>query len=233
MDLALTVSKAPQRDSQALVSNAAAKRNQHQQAGASGVSLPNGASRGAQAMRQNLQRDSSSSSAASHVGRMKALSRGALGSGNAMGTLQPRGAPNVQLEVARAVPAAIAAPGGGEPQLQVRRDSASSQGSNAFSDTPSTSSVLMMPIHDTKPKKMERATTWNTHVENLFRLQAAGYKDFSAYLECWTENAEAIPLWEDSGFIKSIKNNSGLFMYFRRARECDEKYLNKVKIYTY
>ena len=232
MDLALTVSKAPQRDSQALVSNAAAKRSQHQQAGASGVRQANGASRGAQAMRQNLQRDSSSSRAASHVERMKALSRGALSSGNAMGTLQPRRAPNVQLEVARAVPAAIAAPNGGEPQLQMRRDSASSQGSNAFSDTPSTSSVLMMPIHDTNPKKMERATTWNTHVENLFRLQAAGYKDFSAYLECWTENAEAIPLWEDSGFIKSIKNNSGLFMYFRRARECEEKYLNKVKIYT-
>ena len=117
-------------------------------------------------------------------------------------------------------------------QQQQRIDSASSHGSNALSDTPSTSSILMMPIHDSKPKKMERASSWNASVENLFRLQQAGYTDFTAYLKFWAD-AEQIPVWEESGFIKSIKNNNGLFMYFRRTRECEDKYLNKVKIYHY
>lgn len=114
----------------------------------------------------------------------------------------------------------------------LRTDSANSQESAAISDTPSTSSVLMMPIYDSKPKKMERASTWSALVENLFRLQQAGYTDFTAYLKFW-DDAEAIPVWEESGFIKSIKNNNGLFMYFRRTRECEDRYLKKVKIYHY
>lgn len=130
-------------------------------------------------------------------------------------------------------PMGVFSNGGGAPQQLIRRDSASSEGSNALSDTPSTSSVLMMPIHDTKPKKMERASTWSTHVENVFRLQAAGYTDFTTYLKMWGEAAEQIPVWDESGFVKSIKNKDGLFMYFRRTRECEDKYLKKVKIYSY
>lgn len=265
MDLALMVTKAPQRAQAATATTTAARRAQAARASMQQMEITNGnrASSHVSRMRQ-LSRTASPEAAQVLLpvqGAGRQLSKGALGGGAAKNhvNMQQQG---MQAQVAAVnqheqqqqqqqggnqmgvfvtkqqqqplqqhMQGAIPDENAGQQQ-QLRIDSASSHGSNALSDTPSTSSILMMPIHDSKPKKMERASSWNASVENLFRLQQAGYTDFTAYLKFWAD-AEQIPVWEESGFIKSIKNNNGLFMYFRRTKECEDKYLNKVKIYHY
>ena len=66
--------------------------------------------------------------------------------------------------------------------------------------------------------------------ENMYRLQLAGFKDVHEYLAIHPEPE----LWENSGLFKCLRNKSTqFFMYFRATRECEDKHLNKVKIYTY
>jgi hypothetical protein len=80
-----------------------------------------------------------------------------------------------------------------------------------------------------KPAKMQRAKQWTPEVENLFRYQAAGFRDQNEYLSV-NEQPEH---WE-TGFVKCLNNKTtGYFMYFRQDRECEDKYLNKIKIYSY
>lgn len=109
------------------------------------------------------------------------------------------------------------------------------------SATPSTSSTpTSTPMNvATKttsrvPNKMARAKQWTIEVENLFRFQSAGYRDEVEYMEM-----HAMPIyWDDDDadsehYVKSLQNKYGNYLYFRRSRECDDKYLNKIKLYTY
>lgn len=82
-----------------------------------------------------------------------------------------------------------------------------------------------------QPKSMTRAKQWSPQVENLFRLQEAGYRDINEYLAAGHPMPEA---WSSNNFIKCLKSKkTGYFLYFRQTRECVDKYLNKIKIYTY
>jgi hypothetical protein len=91
------------------------------------------------------------------------------------------------------------------------------------------------------PVSMTRAKTWSADVENSFRLQLAGFQDLVEYEHFMSTSPLAagegggmrIPLWPESGFIKCLQNKkTGFFMYFRPHRECEDKYVNRVKIYT-
>ena len=80
-----------------------------------------------------------------------------------------------------------------------------------------------------KPKGMSRAKIWSPEVEHSYRYQLGGWRDGQEYLasygepECWPE-----------GLVRCLQNKkSGFFMYFRQTRECEDKHLNKVKIYSY
>lgn len=79
-----------------------------------------------------------------------------------------------------------------------------------------------------KPSGMSRAKVWSLEVENSFRYQLAGWIDISEYLSQY----QCPEVWPDSGMIKCLQNKkSGYFMYFRQHRECEDKYLNRVKLY--
>lgn len=82
-----------------------------------------------------------------------------------------------------------------------------------------------------KPIKMTRAKQWNYQVENAYRFQAAGFRDIEEYI-CYFETPE---LWdEEKQFIKMLRvKATGCFMYFRQTRECEDKYLSKIKLYEY
>ena len=80
-----------------------------------------------------------------------------------------------------------------------------------------------------KPKKMTRAKTWNTEVENYFRFQAAGFRDGVDYLE----NNPPPAFW-DTGFVRMLLNKkTGFYMYFRRTRELNDSVLHRIKMYSY
>ena len=99
-------------------------------------------------------------------------------------------------------------------------------------------SVLQWQPQMGKPKGMKRAKQWTNEVENLFRFQLAGFQDVHEYVQFQTAmlgHAEPKPIevWPESGFVRSLQNKNGNFMYFRKSKECLDKFLNKVKIYSY
>uniref|UniRef100_A0A7S0SXN5 Meiosis expressed gene 1 protein homolog n=1 Tax=Chromulina nebulosa TaxID=96789 RepID=A0A7S0SXN5_9STRA len=85
-------------------------------------------------------------------------------------------------------------------------------------------------VKEMKPTGMHRAKSWNSEVENSFRYQLAGYRDRNEYNSFY-------PLpeyWDESGLIKFLRSKkTGYYMYFRKTRECEDKYLNRVIIYEY
>ena len=82
-----------------------------------------------------------------------------------------------------------------------------------------------------KPKSMTRAKNWTIDVENLFRYQAAGYQSRIEYLGAGHEEPE---IWPEFGFVKCLTSReTNCFMYFRSHRECEDRFLNKIKIYQY
>jgi hypothetical protein len=78
--------------------------------------------------------------------------------------------------------------------------------------------------------KMQRARQWSPDVENLFRFQAAGFRDQEEYMSVYPPPQS----WESTGFIKTLQvKQTGYYMYFRQDRECEDRHLNKIKIYSY
>ena len=78
-----------------------------------------------------------------------------------------------------------------------------------------------------QPRSMVRAKSWDTQIENAFRYQIAGYRDEE---EC----LPAPELLPEPGFVRClVAKKTGFFMYFRQSRECSDKHLNKIKIYSY
>jgi len=51
------------------------------------------------------------------------------------------------------------------------------------------------------------------------------------YLQQYDED---LSVWPSNQFIKALKaKQNGFFMYFRNYRECEDKYLNRVKLFSY
>jgi len=81
------------------------------------------------------------------------------------------------------------------------------------------------------PVSMTRAKVWTPEVENIFRFQQAGFRDFEEYYGHYNTEVE---LWPSCGFVKCLKaKKTGYFLYFRQYRECEERYLKQIKIFSY
>ena len=200
-------------------------------------------------------------SASSHVGRMRQLQRGALGgearAHQAQTQVQPLPASQQQVSALGAQGAAralLAQTAASQPPVTGAGVALANNSTSSFgSATPSTSSadaeaaaaahaamagpanVLQFQAKRGKPKGMKRANQWTPEVENLFRFQLAGFQDVHEYLEfqaAMYAEPQPIEVW-DTGFIRSLQNKNSNFMYFRKTRECLDKFLNKVKIYSY
>lgn len=80
---------------------------------------------------------------------------------------------------------------------------------------------------------MVRATVWNQDVENAYRLQFCGYRDVQEYESHWG-TPEYWPADEAGNiFISKVKlKGSGFFTYWRKFRECEDKNIKKVKLYS-
>ena len=77
---------------------------------------------------------------------------------------------------------------------------------------------------------MKRASVWTPEVEEQYRLQAAGWKDLDEYIAAYDQPER----WESNSFVKCLRvKKNGFFTYWREWRECEDRYLNRVKVYTY
>jgi Meiosis-expressed len=92
-------------------------------------------------------------------------------------------------------------------------------------------SLVSGQTRETKPPSMLRAKVWSIEVENAYRYQLAGFESGTDYSS--TCNMPVV-CWPESGMIKClIVKSTGYYMYFRQTRECEDKHLNKVKLYVY
>ena len=63
-----------------------------------------------------------------------------------------------------------------------------------------------------------------------YRFQLAGYKNESEYLA--VNRGNTVERWPHNNYVKKLRRKDGRFYYFNKARECSEKDLPKVKLYT-
>jgi hypothetical protein len=85
---------------------------------------------------------------------------------------------------------------------------------------------------------MARAREWGPEVEDAYRFQVAGYKDEA---EALALGHAPIERWPDGGFVRKLVTKESLMqpakghsqLYFSKKRECEDKDLNQVKMYTY
>mmetsp|Transcript_12906 Transcript_12906/g.30206 ORF Transcript_12906/g.30206 Transcript_12906/m.30206 type:complete len:149 (+) Transcript_12906:82-528(+) len=84
-----------------------------------------------------------------------------------------------------------------------------------------------------KGKKMERAKTWSPEVEDLYRLQFCGWRDEAEYTKVYGEPDRWQPNKEGHCFISKVQlKSNGYFTYWRKYRECDDRHIYKVKIFS-
>ena len=89
------------------------------------------------------------------------------------------------------------------------------------------------------PTKMTRAREWSHAAEDAYRLQEAGYRDEREALSLGHPPIERWP--EPVGFIRKLVTRETLtkggdkhsILYFSKKRECEDKLLNSVKLFTY
>ncbi|MGH0130313.1 UNVERIFIED_CONTAM: hypothetical protein FKN15_069116 [Acipenser sinensis] len=82
-----------------------------------------------------------------------------------------------------------------------------------------------------KPKSVSRAKQWTDEVENLYRFQQAGYRDELEYKQ--VKQVDLVDRWPGTGFVKKLQRRDNTFYYYNRKRECEDKEVNKVKMYAY
>ncbi|OQR91617.1 hypothetical protein THRCLA_22443 [Thraustotheca clavata] len=80
-----------------------------------------------------------------------------------------------------------------------------------------------------EPTKMYRPKEWSPEVEDAFRIQQTGWRDINDYKAKYGEPER----WEN-GFVRCTRvKANGYYTYWRSTRECEDKYLNKVKVFEY
>ena len=87
----------------------------------------------------------------------------------------------------------------------------------------------------TGPKKsMVRAKTWTPEIEDLYRLQGAGWESLEEYIGKYGEPERWTPDVCPQQWISKLQiKQNGFFVYWKKHRECEDGSLNKVKIITY
>lgn len=80
---------------------------------------------------------------------------------------------------------------------------------------------------------MRRATQWSPEVEDLFRLQAAGWVNEDEYRKVYGAPERWQPEVCADQFISKLQvKSNGYFTYWRKYRECEDSMIRKVKIYV-
>nr|CCA17589.1 conserved hypothetical protein [Albugo laibachii Nc14] len=80
---------------------------------------------------------------------------------------------------------------------------------------------------DRKALRCYRPKEWSKQAEEAFRLQQTGWRDLNEYTEAFGEPER----WENSFISCTRVKSNGFYTYWRRARECEDKYLHQVKLY--
>ena len=86
---------------------------------------------------------------------------------------------------------------------------------------------------------MSRAREWSAEVEDAYRLQEAGYRDETEAVSLGHPPIERWP--PPVGFIRKLITRETIgkpegaqsTLYFSKRRECEDKSVNQVKLYTY
>jgi hypothetical protein len=80
------------------------------------------------------------------------------------------------------------------------------------------------------PTGVSRARAWSAQVEVSWRYQRMGWRDSSEYAAALGTPER----WRGSGFPACVKaKDTGAFVYFRKDRECPDKFVGTVKLYRY
>jgi len=87
----------------------------------------------------------------------------------------------------------------------------------------------VIPAAGAKPKSLRRPKHWSEEVEEAYRLQVAGYRDAMEYNTVKGD----IQRWPKSGYIKKLQRKDGNYYYYNKGRECADKDVNKIRLYTY
>lgn len=87
-----------------------------------------------------------------------------------------------------------------------------------------------------QPIGMTRAKVWSEAVEDAFRLQLAGWRGIPEILEFGLPEPDR---WPETGFIRKLQTRESadagerILLYFRRAPECEPRFLHQVKLYRF
>jgi len=81
-----------------------------------------------------------------------------------------------------------------------------------------------------EPKGMTRPKRWSDEVEENYRFQLAGYRDAKEYSSV---KGDEINRWPETGYVKKLQRKDGLYYYYNRSRECEDKDVHRTKLYTY
>lgn len=84
-----------------------------------------------------------------------------------------------------------------------------------------------------QPTGLSRPKTWTVEVEEIYRFQTAGYRDLREYCHVHGLEENEVSRWPHNGYVKMLHSLKGAFIYFDKERECQDKDLNKCKIFNY
>jgi len=84
-----------------------------------------------------------------------------------------------------------------------------------------------------QPSGLKRATQWSEDVEECYRFQIAGYRDIKEYCHVQGVSDNDVKRWPHNGYIKVLLSRKGGYIYFDKARECQDKDLHKCKLFNY
>merc|ERR1719153_1515187 len=99
----------------------------------------------------------------------------------------------------------------------------------AAGEGPSAPRAKGVPLDMREPIGMSRAKTWSEDVEEVYRLQQAGYRDRHEYAAHYPD--QEITRWENTR-IKKVQRKDGLWNYFNKDRELYKNF-HLVKLYRY
>jgi hypothetical protein len=78
-------------------------------------------------------------------------------------------------------------------------------------------------------ESVPRARRWSEEVEDLYRLQYAGWRDEDEYRDAYGEMQRHS---EAPHFISTTRlKGNGYFVYWRKHRELEDKHVGRVKLY--
>eukprot|EP00450_Noctiluca_scintillans_P003046 CAMPEP_0194503942 /NCGR_PEP_ID=MMETSP0253-20130528/28668_1 /TAXON_ID=2966 /ORGANISM="Noctiluca scintillans" /LENGTH=80 /DNA_ID=CAMNT_0039346281 /DNA_START=148 /DNA_END=390 /DNA_ORIENTATION=+ len=80
---------------------------------------------------------------------------------------------------------------------------------------------------------MKRPKQWSPLVEDFYRLQFCGWRDVTEYTAAHGDPERWPPNEDGDSFISKVQlKSNGYFTYWRKFRQCEDKHVFKVRIYS-